>query len=301
MDFFTRCFGSLSRENLKTDSSPESLKTTLASTSTNQRQLRSRGPTDEEIVRFENELRSEQASKDPLVSPLLPLSFLSEEFASQPNFAHKLELLTMPPHNFSNIRKCRRDGNCFYRAVAYGLIEAFKVDESAAERYENQWKEALKAAGYEATIYEDFSDSFWSYCKKIKSDNGDTIILTEDLWNADEYTSNLAIMLLRLLTSAHIRSNPTNFLAFIELFPSESITQWCERNIDAVGVDADQVQLIALAKSVQIALVVANLGSGMDQDDLQVSVFDFKNEASDPTIQLLYRPGHYDLLYKTES
>lgn len=281
MSFFSNCFGSKTEEN-STVSTP---------------QMKNK-PSDEEIIRFENELRSTEAAHCPLVTPLLPLAVLQDELDANSNFALKISLL-QSQHNYTEMRKCRRDGNCFYRAVAFELIEIFKKDPQAAKaKYQEAWKEKLQAAHYEPAIYEDFSEAFWSYTEE-NSDSNDPLN-TQEMWEKDEYTSNMALMLIRLLTSAQIRSNPDDYLAFIELAPQDanSIEKWCERNVDAVGVDADQVQLIALAKTIEIALVVANLGGGMDSDDLQVNEFDFKANESDPQIHLLYRPGHYDLLYK---
>lgn len=287
MNLLGNCFGS----KATTDTSEESP------------QMKNK-PSDEEIIHFENELRSNEAAQAPLMTALLPLALLLDELDSNPNFLVKINLLTQT-HKFAEMRKCRRDGNCFYRAVAFELIEIFKGDPQAAIlKYQDAWKEQLKAANYEPVIYEDFSEAFWTYIGANDKDNksDDNILLsTQEAWETDEYGSNMAIMLIRLLTSAQIRSNPDDYLAFLEFAPQDanSIEKWCERNVDAVGVDADQVQLIALAKSIGFALVVANLGGGMDADDLQVNEFDFRVDAQkDPIVHLLYRPGHYDLLYK---
>lgn len=287
MNFLSSCFGSKSNlnENLNSDS-PTVKSAEFASK-----------PSDEEIIQFENELRKEEASTGPLVSPALPIAILQDEFPES-NFALKLEKLETE-FNFGGIRKCRRDGNCFYRAVAFGLIETFRKDpQTSAEQFKESWKNQLKSVGYEPVIYEDFSDSFWSF---VEENSAQTSLNLQEAWEIDEYTSNMALMLLRLLTSAHIRSNPDDYLAFIELGPQDanSIEKWCERCVDAVGVDADQVQLIALAKTLGILIVVANLGGGQDSEDLQVNEFDFRvDNMKDPRICLLYRPGHYDLLYK---
>lgn len=291
MNFLSSCFGSKSNLN---ESSPRE---ETDSPAVKPAKMASK-PSDEEIIQYENELRKEEASTGPLVSPALPIAVLQDEFPDS-KFALKLEKLETE-FNFGEIRKCRRDGNCFYRAVAFDLIEAFRSDpQNSAGKFKETWKNQLKAAGYEPVIYEDFSDSFWSF---VGEDSlGQTSLNLQEAWEIDEYTSNMALMLLRLLTSAHIRSNPDDYLAFIELGPqdSDSIEKWCERSVDAVGVDADQVQLIALARALGILIVVANLGSGMDSDDLQVNEFDFRvDNGKDPRICLLYRPGHYDLLYK---
>lgn len=289
MNFLSSCFGG-SKSNLN---------------GTNNNYVESpdftKKPSDEDILRYENELRSEEAAQAPLVSPLLPLSCLLDEFHESPNYTAKLATLQ---DSYKAIRKCRRDGNCFYRAVAFELIEAFKeVPEShQLEQLKQTWDQKLASASYEKVIYEDFSESFWSHL--INNNDDDHTKSTEAVWESDEYTSNMAIMFLRLLTSAHIRSHPDDYSAFIEMSPQDSgsIEKWCERCVDAVGVDADQVQLIALAKTLKICLVVVNLGSGLESDDLQINEFNFisteKNtQIINLKIHLLYRPGHYDIIY----
>lgn len=290
MGFFKNCFGS--KSSIFNDDSEENLSTN----SPVLKKERRKSPSDEEILRYENELRQEEAAHGPLISPILPLSVLHDEFPNNSNFATKIDQL-QSQHNFVEIRKCRRDGNCFYRAIAFDLIEFFKLNpQESIQKYQNVWKEELKSVGYDSVIYEDFSESFWSFVTTATNDNS---VETQVSWEEDEYTSNMAIMLMRLLTSAQIRSNPDDYLAFIELEPQDSnLQKWCERCVDSVGVDADQVQLIALAKAIGIEIIVANLGSGSETDDLQISNFDFKKSPQDPIISLLYRPGHYDLLYK---
>jgi ubiquitin thioesterase protein OTUB1 len=89
------------------------------------------------------------------------------------------------------------------------------------------------------------------------------------------------------------------YSAFIDSEDGDFI-RWCERNVEAVSVDADQVQMIALSRSIGIPLTIANLGSGECETDLSISTFEVESidNRLAKTITLLYRPGHYDLLYK---
>jgi ubiquitin thioesterase protein OTUB1 len=275
MDFLTSCLGTSRSETA-------ALKKASASC-----------PSDEEIIRFENELRQEQAAQDPLVSPIMPLSVLQEEFPPDGTFQTKLAILETE-HMFKSVRRCRRDGNCFYRAVAFELCSFFQnCPQELIEACKLQHKQILDSAPYEHGIYEDFSEAFWSFCAKEKQQS----CTIEQAWESDEYTANMALMLLRLLASAQIRSNPDEFIAFMELAHGQTIENWCDRNVDAIGVDADQVQLIALARAMNLSLIVVNLGNASDAQDLQINEFSF-SQNSIPPINLLYRPGHYDLLYK---
>lgn len=292
MNLLSSCFGS--KTNLNSNEKDEEQFNNSPSFKKNKIPSK---PSDEEILQYENELRNEEASNGPLVSVALPLSVLKDEFPES-SFALKIDKLEKE-FGFGEMRKCRRDGNCFYRGVAFDLIEHFRKDSKKfVGKYRQYWKDQLKASGFESDIYEDFSDSFWSFVEDSKNN-----FSLQEAWEIDEYTSNMALMLLRLLTSAKIRSESDDYLAFIELGPQDGgrIERWCERCVDAVGVDADQVQLIALAKSLEILIIVANLGNGQEYDDLQVNEFDFRRDTErDQTICLLYRPGHYDLLYKNQ-
>ena len=120
-----------------------------------------------------------------------------------------------------------------------------KIRKAPLKKYQEAWKDQLRAAGFEPVIYEDFSDSFWSFwgkgrfhlCKSARS------------LEIDEYTSNMAIMLLRLPFCPYSFQSGRLFGVHWTRPQDANIEKWCERCVDAVGVDADQVQLIALAKT----------------------------------------------------
>jgi ubiquitin thioesterase protein OTUB1 len=260
-------------------------------------------PSDEEIVRFEDSVKKEAIVAQPLISAQLPIELVvEEEYSGQGAFAAKLHSLRSI-HGFGIVRKCRGDGSCFYRAAAFALLEHFQLSSCCETRnsIRDTWDELLKTVGFEPLAYEDFSEAFWDLAASTHTPDE----LASHI-EANEYAANMALMYLRLLTSAEIRKHPNLYAAFIESSPAgesdtSGLARWCERNVEAVGVEADQVQLIALGRSVRADIVVANLGAAAAEEDLQVSEFKAEAEAVPVTvISLLYRPGHYDLLYQTK-
>lgn len=254
-------------------------------------------PSDEEIINFENGLRHEEASNNPLVSTLLPLEVLHDEYNTSA-FAVKVQQLSQ---DFQSMRRCRRDGNCFYRAVAFAILQYFREVREEGQNIAEisaDWNAKLKAADFEPIIYEDFSKSFWNFAT-ISANDATNPPTLESLWDHDEYGSNMAIMYLRLLTSAEMKTNMDSYSAFIDSEEGD-FARWCQLNVEAVGIDADQVQMIALSRAVGVPLTIANLGSGECETDLSISKFDIErtDERLPTTVTLLYRPGHYDLLYK---
>ena len=289
MDFLKSCISGVCGGSPPVSAEPVSADSTPALHMKPTQQVKGRHPSDEEILQFENELRKEQAANNPLVSPLLPLQVLFDEYETAA-FGVKVTQLSK---DFNFMRRCRRDGNCFYRAVAFALLEYLKSCPDCLV-LKAEWDAKLKAVGFEPIIYEDFSECFWNYTSQENEPQ-----TLESLWDSDEYSSDMAIMYMRLLTAAEMRSNMDAYTAFVDSEDGDFI-RWCERNVEAVGVDADQVQMIALSRAIEVPLTIANLGSGECETDLQVSKFDLDSTDSRllDTITLLYRPGHYDLLYK---
>ena len=102
---------------------------------------------------------------------------------------------------------------------------------------------------------------------------------------------------LRLLTSHEIRSNEENYLPYIlgtsECFDAAS---FCSQHVEGGTVEADQVQAMALARALGVHLVIAYLDASPATEVSIITLPDAGEEGS-PDLHLLYRPGHYDLVY----
>jgi len=74
------------------------------------------------------------------------------------------------------------------------------------------------------------------------------------------------------------------------------VKQFCNREIEPMGRESDQLIITALAQALNISLRVEYL----DQSRLNAAnSYDFAITAGkQPCVTLLYRPGHYDILYK---
>ena len=75
--------------------------------------------------------------------------------------------------------------------------------------------------------------------------------------------------------------------------------QFCQRFVECLGVESDQIHIIALTKALSCVVKIAYLDGG----DLPLNLLQFGPEEeiispSSVLVHLLYRPGHYDLLYK---
>jgi hypothetical protein len=88
----------------------------------------------------------------------------------------------------------------------------------------------------------------------------------------------------------------------------DRMTSFCVKNIEAMDKEADELMIIALSKCLQLKLGIVYLDS--NRETLEKTIIhkfnydtdtDSSSEDVDDVVYLLYRPGHYDILRKSES
>ncbi|KAH9948479.1 cysteine proteinase [Amylocystis lapponica] len=246
----------------------------------------------------------------PLIAPLEPMATLRAEYeGGSLMFMKQIDWLVKS--GFIGIRRTRGDGDCFYRSLAFAYIERllFASDKLFAVTSAISALEAsqplLEEAGFQRLVFEDFYDCFVYLINKIITPGEDGMLLTPstllEAFNAPE-VSNSIVVYLRLLTSAQIRADPGAYESFLmhpEMGEPMQIRDFCESFVEAVGKEADHVQMTALTQALKVNINVAYLdGRPHGSHDGTVDFVTFHNtdeENTEPVI-LLYRPGHYDIL-----
>lgn len=66
------------------------------------------------------------------------------------------------------------------------------------------------------------------------------------------------------------------------------------KEVEPMSKESDHIHIIALAKALNVSILVEYMDRG-EGGTVNHHIFP---EDSDPRIFLLYRPGHYDILYK---
>eukprot|EP01084_Bolivina_argentea_P246683 412799_1 len=248
-----------------------------------------------------------EIEKQPLVSPIKSLDVLLKEFTDHVNFTRQMNvLISMNKH--SSYRQMRRDGNCFYRAFLLGLFETIEKTKNltlltkVSENVMTSLHRCLKF-GYEAFTIEDFYYAFLDelqfYQRKLESGN--------DEYKAQDRMGNTAIQRMsnsshaqylifwaRMLASLHMRENEKEFAPFI---PQDKggFLSWLRSDVEALKSEADHLQTVALSKSIGVPITIyclENIEKGGPQ--LVNTIENEKYSAYD----LLFRPGHYDVLYR---
>ena len=123
--------------------------------------------------------------------------------------------------------------------------------------------------------------------------------------NVDQGPSDYCTWYLRVVTAAYLKRDPERFLPFVlQQSAAETefldIDQFCARFVEPMGQECEQVQVLALAEALGVRVHIEYLDGRelLSNNGGKLSNHQFGPEDSATLITLLYRPGHYDILYK---
>lgn len=95
-----------------------------------------------------------------------------------------------------------------------------------------------------------------------------------------------------------------------------TVEQFCRKYVEPMGEESDHIHIVAITDALQIPIRVVYLDRSMatfagaaSEDAAAVNHHDFVPESMQkataatvqPRVHLLYRPGHYDILYPTSA
>lgn len=175
-------------------------------------------PSDEEIIRYEKEIKKEFGSA-PLVSELLDFGAIEQEYAT--GLAVYQSKISHIKKTCLNMRTVKKDGNCFYRAFA------FRFTELVRQHHGSQWydiivkraltsKDLMTTMGYDMSILEDFWVPFEEAI--LKCDEDDSKLLERF---QTEHISDTIVCYLRLVTAALLKRDRDIYEAFVlDAYPS---------------------------------------------------------------------------------
>ncbi|XP_047474847.1 ubiquitin thioesterase otubain-like [Penaeus chinensis] len=244
---------------------------------------------DELIMAQEKQIAEEIKAKTAMVGTLESLSSLEKEYSHDP--VYSIKVVTLMP-KFSNVRRTRPDGNCFLRGFIFAYLEYcihHREELSRFKKYLEGSKEELFEMGFPKFTTEDFHDMFMEVVSDLEGSG--SVERVEAVCN-DAGTSDYLVVYLRLLISAHLQKNAEFFSCFIE--GGRTVEEFCKQEVEPMYRECDHLHIVALTSALGVGVRVMYLDRG---EGATVLSHDFP-EDKDPIIHLLYRPGHYDILYK---
>ncbi|KAI2472233.1 cysteine proteinase [Annulohypoxylon bovei var. microspora] len=244
----------------------------------------------------------------PLVGNRRPSTAITEEYAkADPIYVAKTLAL---PQTYSHYRPIQGDGNCGWRAIAFGYFETLAQrgdlrevqGELARLTSFNHYIENV--GGHSAWLFEDMvSETFVLFDAIIAalSNGQDAMQFVMEKFNTPESSQSI-VYHQRLIASSWLKGHAPNYEPWIpgtiENYIQDTIMP-IDREIDHIGVVLLHDFLL---KPASIILEIAYLDRS---DGVAVNVHRMPEEANGedpaslgPMIYLLYRPGHYDILYR---
>ncbi|XP_055327850.1 ubiquitin thioesterase OTUB1-like isoform X2 [Paramacrobiotus metropolitanus] len=243
--------------------------------------------TQQQMLSIENEIKEHV----PFVSVKESLDILEEEY-SDPVYIQKIANLQM---KYEWLRRTRGDGNCFYRCLGFSLFENVMLsgDQEKAERLKAlmvECKDRILKFNYPKLTMEDFLDNFNDQLTRLMETPTEEELL--DIFN-NQGCSDFIVVWLRFLTVLQLRSDPEFYGNFIE--NHANVEDFCRAEVEVMFRESDHIHIIAVASLLSVKIRVEYMDRGGSSS---VIAHDFPETEAEPEIFMLYRPGHYDILYK---
>lgn len=258
------------------------------------------------------------------IGPWEPLVTLAEEFRYNQNFKQKVGMLLRD--GYKGWRRIRGDGNCFYRAVGYAVLEHLIRCEAeprkikTGELHQKFSKLVLPHDSAEQLAHAEFLARL-----EILRDTGEwepfnfgnegaspkrakpLESLYQSLVDPNETLDLAVIRALRIITAnfltEHANDADINEGLSFEMIVTQdynSTEDFCKRVVLPMGVEAESLILTALPHALGLSLRVVFLDRQVPASGKLVTIDYPKDPCADeagPSVHIQLRPGHYDLLY----
>ncbi|KAG0366592.1 OTU domain, ubiquitin aldehyde binding [Gamsiella multidivaricata] len=252
--------------------------------------------TDEQILTQMQAIKDEEANAHPLVDNAVDLTELGKEYENgSAAFRNKIMNLA---DTHDRMRRSRGDGNCFYRAFAFAWFERVMLAKHKPELHANailaieESKDLLLAAQFELLAFEDFYQVTLETLQNLVHFTPEQLLAT---FQNDE-VSNSIVMYFRLVASAYLKTHQDDYAPFLEF--GQTMEEYCSMHVEAMGRESEEMMLIALTKATHVSVEVAYLSGNESADEVNFLPFLPDTAPYMPPLVLLYRPGHYDILYR---
>jgi len=246
---------------------------------------------DQAIIEQVRNIEQQIAGAFPLISEQEDVEDLRKDFedADQVYQAKLGDLFG----RYSHIRRTRGDGNCFFRSYGFAILEACLNDVDLLEKLSlkaKETKDKLIELGYSSYTVEDFLETFLEILEVVRK--GKNMKELMEVYNNQGYSDYLVVFL-RLMVSCYLQTNEEFYSAFIE--GHASMKEFCSQEVEPMGIESDHIHIIALTSAINTTVQVEYMDRG--GNETKVNSHRFPDDGSAPSIYLLYRPGHYDVLY----
>ncbi|KAI2611860.1 cysteine proteinase [Hypoxylon sp. NC1633] len=248
----------------------------------------------------------------PLVGERRSSTVITEEYAkADPIYVAKTMAL---PQTYSHYRPIQGDGNCGWRGVVIAIVFAYfetlvrcgDINQAQGElaRLTSLNTFIENVGGHSAWLFEDMVAETFDLFNAIiaaMSSGQDAMQFVMDKFNNVESSQSI-VYHQRLLASSWLKGNYAQYEPWI----TNGVENYIQDTIMPIDREIDHIGVVllhdVLLKPANMVLEIAYLDRS---EGVEVNVHRMPEEANGqdpsalgPIIYLLYRPGHYDILYR---
>ncbi|XP_044433384.1 ubiquitin thioesterase OTUB1 isoform X2 [Triticum aestivum] len=228
-----------------------------------------------------------------------PLSALAATLISENMKAQTYKLLA----NYSVYREICPDGNCFYRSFIFSYLEQLEASANEEQRLfcvlEPMGEKFQSLHWFDS--YSDLHIAFVCFILECVEQTRELSVSAYQDWlfqesqNEQKFANILSY--LRLVTAIEICSKAEKYKPFI-LDPGykRNLVGYCRANVIPMKQEAEHINLFALTDVLQVPLQVVYIQDKPTEPNTHI-IYE-SPDSSVPTVTLLYRPGHYDIIYE---
>lgn len=129
--------------------------------------------------------------------------------------------------------------------------------------------------------------------KPIEKKEMKTVEELQEVFN-DSGLSNYLVVFMRIITSGYLQKNQEFFQHFID--DHATVKDFCGHEVEPMNRESDHIHVTAITQATDIPVSISYL----NRTDGSIVTHHTFPDGAEPKIYLLYRPGHYDILYKRE-
>jgi ubiquitin thioesterase protein OTUB1 len=253
-----------------------------------------RSATIEIVSELKNILLEEVINKVPLISELLDINELLKNYKEDSPELNIVKLITT---KYTKFRQVRQNGNSFYTCFLYRLFEFISLNKEKT-LYDKIFKKIVDAKtlitknGYDWDFLKDsynlfkveFNSCFEQSLISLKSSRQ----YLDELFKSDE-RMNYLNHFIHFCVAAYIKENKILYENYI----SDDFEKWILK-VEEVGLECCQLEILACVNYFDIGVKIEYLYPSK----LDVVKYPENKKGDEIFINMLFRPDHYDVLYK---
>ena len=109
----------------------------------------------------------------------------------------------------------------------------------------------MQKAGFDTVIIDDFMDVFMDKLKETGQKSTSNIV-------NDKFSSDYMVMFLRMITTTSLKNNSFLYEPFLEM----PIDMFCQKEVDPIDKEADQIQILGLVNYLEIPVNIVYMDGG---------------------------------------